>query len=216
MNVKQKEKLRSFLQLFFLLFVFVAVSFIVRKNLSFFEGFIDYSLLGVLIFIFLDILSIVLAPITSLPLIPLMSSLFGWFFTWVISVFSWTIGALIAFYLARSYGAPLISRLISLKSLRKLEKQIPQENEFWTILFLRIIIPVDILSYALGLFSKVSFTKYALATFIGVMPVTLVLSYAGSVSFKVQLILFGLFCLFIFIVLMIKEISKERKMLKKS
>jgi len=35
---------------------------------------------------------------------------------------------------------------------------------------LRMVLPVDILSYALGLFSNISFIRYMLATIIGVTP----------------------------------------------
>jgi len=47
-------------------------------------------------------------------------------------------------------------------------------------------IPVDILSYALGLFSKITLKRYFLATLIGVTPFAFVLAYVGTISFYYQ------------------------------
>jgi len=204
----------SIIEIVLILVLFFGLSFLVQRNLDFFRSFIDYSFWGVVVYFFIVILAIVVAPISSVPLIPLMSGIFGWVFTAVVSVFAWTAGSIIAFYLAREYGAPIISKFVSLKQLHKLEKKIPAEDAFWTVLLLRMIVPVDILSYALGLFSQIKFSKYVLATFIGIIPVTFILAYAGSVSFKMQMIIFGIVCVVAFVVLMTREVLNERKLKK--
>jgi uncharacterized membrane protein YdjX (TVP38/TMEM64 family) len=53
---------------------------------------------------------------------------------------------------------------------------------------LRIAIPVDLLSYALGLFSKVRYRDYALATIIGISPLAFILAYLGTLPFIFQMI----------------------------
>lgn len=208
----EKEKLKSFLEILFILVLFLGLSFLVQQNLQFFEKFIVYGFYGILIYFFIVILAIVLAPISSIPLIPLMTGIFGWVLTGIISVLAWTAGSVIVFFICRKYSVPLVSKLISMKQIRKIENKIPKEDIFWTILLLRIVVPVDILSYALGLFSKVSFKKYFWATFFGIIPVTFILAYAGSVSFKIQMAIFGLVVLVAFIVLMIRELLNERKL----
>lgn len=214
MNNERDNKLISSIELGLVLIMFFVISFLVQRNLEFFKQFINYNFLGVLIYIIIVIIAIIFAPISSIPLIPLMSGIWGWIFTGLISWLSWTAGAIIVFYISRKWGVTLVSKLIPIKSLRKIEKKIPTENEFWIILLLRMMIPVDILSYALGLFSDVSFAKYLLATAVGILPVTFLLAYAGAVSFKMQMIIFGLVVLIAFIVLMTREILEEKKLKK--
>jgi len=72
--------------------------------------------------------------------------------------------------------------------------------EFWWIVLLRAIIPVDALSYAIGLFSRVSLWKYSLATFIGMVPMAFIISYAGEALFLNNIKLF-LSYVFVFIIL---------------
>ena len=51
--------------------------------------------------------------------------------------------------------------------------------------------PVDVLSYALGLFSQIGFWSYFLATVIGVSPLAFGFAYLGEVSYIYQVV-FGL------------------------
>jgi uncharacterized membrane protein YdjX (TVP38/TMEM64 family) len=77
-----------------------------------------------------------------------------------------------------------------LKDIYSNEKKIPSENIFWAIVVLRMSVPVDILSYGLGLFSKINRKKYILATIIGVIPFAFLISYLGSLPVVYQLISF--------------------------
>ena len=51
-------------------------------------------------------------------------------------------------------------------------------------MLLRILIPVDILSYALGLISAMPLSHYILATAIGITPFSFIWSYAGEAAFS--------------------------------
>ena len=68
-----------------------------------------------------------------------------------------------------------------------------------------MIIPVDILSYALGLFSKIKFWPYVIATFIGVIPVTFLLAYIGSVPFIYQILAFLIVGIIILVGLIVRK-----------
>ncbi len=60
-----------------------------------------------------------------------------------------------------------------------LEKRIPKRNIFWLVVLWRMAVSVDVLSYVLGLVSKISFQDYVLATAIGVTPFGFFFAYAG-------------------------------------
>jgi len=49
-----------------------------------------------------------------------------------------------------------------------------------------MVIPVDILSYAVGLLSSMRLIPYAVATFIGVIPFSFVFAYGGAALFPTQ------------------------------
>jgi uncharacterized membrane protein YdjX (TVP38/TMEM64 family) len=200
-------KLKSLLELLIIVIIFIIITYVVQTNLIFFESLIGKNINGILIYLLVVILAMVVAPITSIPLIPLMSNIWGWVFTGVISIIGWTIGAIIVFLLCRRYGVDIIKKLISLNDIYALEKKFPKENLFLIVLFLRMIIPVDILSYALGLFTKMKFWPYTIATFIGIIPAAFLLAYVGSISAQFQIIVF----LIVGIIFMLGWIIQEKK-----
>ena len=159
-------KLKSLIGIIIIILFFILSSFIVQKYIDNITPLFNFGIYGMAIYVLITIVSIVLAPISSFPLIPLAANLYGWKISAILNIIGWSIGAIISFILARKYGVPLISKLISLNEIYKIEKLVPKENVFWSVVFLRMSIPVDILSYALGLFSKISFRAYILATII--------------------------------------------------
>lgn len=138
----------------------------------------------------------------------------GVFIAGLLSIIGWTIGSMIAFLLARKYGVSLIKKFIPLNKINKLEQKIPKENVFWGIVFLRMIIPVDILSYALGLFSKIKFKRFTLATLIGVSPFAFIWASLGIVPFVLQIVVLSAALIILLVGYLIKTDLKRRKKIK--
>ncbi len=203
-----KEKTKSFIGLLIILGLFILSSYLVRENIDLIKDLIGNDFLGILIYILITITAIVIAPISMMPLIPIASNIWGRVPTAIILIFGWTLGSIIVFYISRKYGVPLIKKFVSLEKINKLESKIPKENLFLDILLLRMIIPVDILSYALGLFSKVKFKTYFLATIIGLIPFAFVFSYLGTIPFYYQIL--GFFIVGIIITLIHEFYQKKR------
>ena len=181
------EKIKSFIGIFVIIILFIASTIIVRQYLDFFNQYFDIGFLGIIIYVLIVIISIVVASISAFPLIPIASNLWGWFTSGILNIIGWTIGSMIAFILARKYGVPLISKFIPMKRINKIENLVPKDNVFWTVVFLRMVIPVDILSYALGLFSKIGKKRYFFDTLVVVSPFAFVFSYIGVVNIYYQL-----------------------------
>lgn len=206
MKKSVKLKLSAIFSVILIVAVFILLSYLVQTNYSFFEGMIASNFSGMIIYIFLTIIGVVFAPVTVLPLIVVATSLWGWVLAAIITVFGWSTGSVIAFLIARKFGVPLIKRFMSLEKIYELEEKTLIGNNFLSVLFLRMIIPVDVLSYALGLFSKIKLAPYAIATVIGVAPFAFIFAYLGMVPFVYQIIL-GLLILIIFLLwLIIREI----------
>ena len=191
MRKNVRLKLWGLLWVFIFIFIFILLSYFVQTNFEFFEGLIIEGWIGMLSYVMLKIVATVVAPITVLPLIVLAAGLWGVWVAAFLTVLGWTIGSVIDFGLARKFGVPIIHRFIPLEEIYKFEDKVKVGNTFWSVVLLRMIIPVDILSYALGLFSRINFWKYVLATFIGVIPFAFAFAYLGGMSYVYQII-FGL------------------------
>lgn len=113
------------------------------------------------------IVPIIPGGIVSFAVIPI----FGWFATYLYTALGIFIGTSIAFWLGRIYREPLVAKFVSLKRVQELEKEISGKKEFMAILAFRLFtVPVvDISSYIAGL-TKISYRKFALATFLATVP----------------------------------------------
>jgi uncharacterized membrane protein YdjX (TVP38/TMEM64 family) len=148
------------------------------------------SLLAPFILITASFLEVIVAPISILPLLPPLSLIFGPFLAATYVLVGWLLGSMFAFYIARSYGRPVLGRFIELKNIEKYEKYVPKEMEFWWTFLIRFILQFDALSYAFGLFSKISFWKFSLATLLSFAPMVYVVSYAGEAFLQQNFSLF--------------------------
>jgi len=190
-----KGKIKSFIEIVLIIAIFIFFSYLVQSNLDFIEQIMRGDILGIVIYILVGILAMVFAPISTLPLLPIASNMWGWFFAGILTWISWIIGSIFSFILARTYGVLMIGKIIPLNKMARFEKMIPKKALFLDVLFLRMIIPADILSYFLGLFTNIDFKKYLLATLIGLIPVVFLLTYVGNLPFYYQIVLFLVVCI---------------------
>ncbi len=174
-------RLKHSLALGILLIALIALGFWQQQwDLTAIEQAIErHSILGPALYVAFLAICVVLLPLSSLPLLPIATRLWGVPATAALSILGWWIGCLIAFQVAR-YGRHWLEKITSLSAIDRIEKQIPADIGFFGIIIIRMILPVDITSYALGLFKHLKFSTYALASLIGIIPFAFVWSYAGG------------------------------------
>jgi len=187
---KYKKIIISSFALVLIAVLFLLSSYFSREYQLEIQNYIGNGFFGIMLFIFVNILAVVIAPFSTLPLIPVATSMWGWFLTGVYSIVAWTIGAQIAFYISRIFGKKLVYKIVSAEKIGEIEKRIPEKNTFWSLVLLRMIVPVDILSYAVGLFSKIKAKTFLATTFIGVIPFAFIFAYIGTLSSRIQIIVF--------------------------
>jgi uncharacterized membrane protein YdjX (TVP38/TMEM64 family) len=171
--------------------VLISAVLFVRSHAEPLKAFIDHNpVLGVFLYILLNILDAVVLPGATLPLIPVAAHAWGRVMAAVVTTAGWTAGSLVAFLIARQWGSPIVRKLTSMSRVRQLKKYIP-ENLFWSVVAMRLVMPMDVLSYVLGLFTDMSWPTYILATAMGVTPAAFVLVYVGKLSRAYDLITFG-------------------------
>ena len=183
----QKKQIISGWEILLIIIFFLLFSYLTKSNIDTLKSFMGQSYGSMFIFFCVTAMAVIIAPINSEPLIPLASNIWGWQIAGLLTLLGWTLGSLVAFVIARRYGISLLKKWVPIKKINELEKFIPHEHVFWSIVFLRMTIPADLFSYVLGLFSEISTKKYLLATFIGLVPFSFALAYVGELPLFYQL-----------------------------
>jgi len=70
--------------------------------------------------------------------------------------------------------------LFSLERLDRWIDRLSRRQAFWSIVMARIIFPVEMASYALGLIKTIPFQTHAGATFLGLIPFSVLWSIFGK------------------------------------
>ncbi|PIP61029.1 hypothetical protein COW99_06255 [Candidatus Roizmanbacteria bacterium CG22_combo_CG10-13_8_21_14_all_38_20] len=208
----KKENILSIIELLCVIIFFVVATFFAQKYAIEIKNSIGGGISGILLYIAINIFAVILAPISTLPLIPIASGMWGWFWAGIFSIIGWVVGAQIAFYISRRFGKPLVKKFVSLDKIGKIEDKIPEKNIFWTVVLLRMIIPVDLLSYGLGLFSKIKSIPFLFSTIFGVMPFAFIFAYVGTLSIKIQIII-GIEIMAAILVMLLYKKSSAKKIL---
>ena len=183
-------KIKSILGIILVAILFIAISYLSMQYEETLKTLIGEGPIGILTYFLITIIATVIAPVSALPLLPIAVLLWGWVNAAIITIAGWTIGSIIAFYLARKYGVKLVQKIINMEKIQYYENLIPKKQIFFSIIWMRIFLPVDLLSYLLGLFSRISLPLYSLATLIGVTPFGIIMSYAGSLPLTQQILFF--------------------------
>jgi len=164
----------------------------------------NYGTEGEILFIALAMMAVVIPVWSNIFLLPFGTMTWGPFLTALFCITGWFFGSVFSFYIARTYKEWLLTKYKSLRKYEFIDSLIPQEHVTFSLIFLRMTMPVDILSYGLGLFSKrISWRQNAVTTLIGITPFAFIFSYIGVFSTTTQVSVFGittvLFGLFIYI-----------------
>ncbi len=144
----------------------------------------EHLIIGAILLVFIRTLSNVLPAIPGGMIIFSAVPIFGWFVAFICNVVGILLGASIAFFLARVYREPLVSRFVSLNKIHQLGKQVSGKKQFMALVAFRLFtVPVvDISSYVIGL-TKISFPKFFSATFFATLP-TIATFYFGEEIYK--------------------------------
>jgi len=153
--------------------------------------FADNPVATSVIYVSAFVIATVVAPITATPLIPLAAGLLPPLAVALLSIVGWTIGAVIAFLIGRRLGRPFALKVVGEKAIAMYEREVPENMELFMFILLRMIIPVDVLSYVAGVVSRrLSLFTYIWATVVGIAPFSFIFAYSGAALWEGQ---FGLF-----------------------
>lgn len=148
--------------------------------------------LGIAAFVATSALAVLLPLLTNLPLVPFAVLAWGPWWTAVLLLLGWLIGAALSFTLGRHASAWILRHFPSVKRHADIDRLINPRHRMVSLVLLRMTFPVDVLSYALGLFSRrTTLLENALSTAMGAAPFAVLFGLFPTLSATAQLILFG-------------------------
>jgi uncharacterized membrane protein YdjX (TVP38/TMEM64 family) len=147
---------------------------------------------AVVVFVVTSIAAVLMPLLTNLPLVPIAVMAWGPWWTALLLLSGWVIGATLSFALGRHARGWILRHLPSVERHAQIDRLIHPRHRIASLIMLRMTFPVDVLSYALGLFSPATGAgDVALSTAIGAAPFALLFALFPILSTTTQLMIFG-------------------------
>ncbi len=151
-----------------------------------------HSRLGIATFVATSMLAVLAPMLSNLPLVPLAVLMWGPWWTASLLLLGWVAGAALSFVLGRHARAWILRRFPSVARHADIDRLIHPQYRVGSLVLLRMTFPVDVLSYALGMFSRnTTLSQNVVSTLLGAAPFALAFALFPTLSFTVQLIVFG-------------------------
>jgi uncharacterized membrane protein YdjX (TVP38/TMEM64 family) len=126
-----------------------------------------------------------------------------------LTTFGWTAGSLIAFALARRYGRRVVCYFVEECKIDNWANILPKRALFWYLIFARIFLPIDMISYAVGVFTNMTWPSYIIATIAGSAVSAAIFSFGARLPITWQVIV-GLLAI-IFVIFYYERFKKNFK-----
>jgi uncharacterized membrane protein YdjX (TVP38/TMEM64 family) len=127
--------------------------------------------LAMVLFVLTSVVAVLLPMLSNLPLVPFAALAWGPWWTAGLLLGGWIVGATLSFVLGRRIGDIILRRFPSVRRHADIDRLIHPRHRLLSLVMLRMTFPVDVLSYALGLFSRTTRAwDVALSTALGGAP----------------------------------------------
>jgi len=137
-----------------------------------------HPLLGRLAFVLFSSLSVLLGPVTTIPLVPAALLIWSVESTVALLLGGWLVGNIGAYAIGYFWGRPLVRKLIAETKLQKWEEILDKAGTIPLMILFRIAMPSET-GYIFGIM-RYKFAKYLLVTFVSELPFALLAGYASS------------------------------------
>lgn len=152
----------------------------------------EHALLGAVVFFASAVVAVLMPMLTNLPLLPVAVLAWGPAWTAALLLSGWIVGAAIAFALGRHARAQILKRLPSVQRHAGIDRLVHPRHRLASLVLLRMSFPVDVLSYALGMFSsQTTAAQNATSTALGAAPFAVLFSLFPTLSATAQWAVFG-------------------------
>ncbi len=162
-----------------------------------------YYFLGIFVFLMLSVISAILSPFSSVPLIPIVITVWGNVLTMFILMLGWVLGSIVSYFLGSFTGYSLLKKIFSTKKVEQYKQLLFPRINFLTVILFRVAVPTEIAGYLLGTI-KYNFLKYIFATTIVEALFAVIVVYSGEAFMNANK---GRFIFFIFLIIFLTSIS---------
>lgn len=133
---------------------------------------------GPVALVLLGIVQVLVAPLPGYPIVLVSGVLFGTFWGAIYANLGILLAGMLAAWLARLYGRPLVDRFVEKAHFERVERLLENDNPwFW---FLVLFLPTGDLPYFAAGLSRVSMRNYFFALCAARLPFTFALTYAAA------------------------------------
>ncbi len=151
-----------------------------------------HSTLGMSVFLVSSAVAVLLPMLTNLPLLPLAVLAWGPGLSALILLLGWVLGAGLSFLLGRHARAGILRRFPSVQRHAEIDRLIHPRHRLLSLVMLRMTFPVDVLSYALGMFSRsTTLLENLTSTALGGAPFAILFALFPTLSGNAQWAVFG-------------------------
>jgi uncharacterized membrane protein YdjX (TVP38/TMEM64 family) len=131
----------------------------------------SHPVAGVLVFFATSAVAVVLPMASNLPLVPLAVLAYGPGWTALLLLAGWIAGSAASFLLGRWARGWILAHFPSVQRHANIDRLVHPRHRMLSLISLRMTFPVDVLSYALGLFSeRTTLVQVVLSTTLGAAP----------------------------------------------
>jgi uncharacterized membrane protein YdjX (TVP38/TMEM64 family) len=143
----------------------------------------SFGVLAPVVFVFIQMLQIIIAPIPGNITGMVGGAIFGVYKGFALSALGLFIGSIFAYYLAKIYGRKLIYKLVNNQELEKYENMLNGDKGIMIIFgfFILPFFPDDILCFLAGL-AGVDITKFIVMVLFGRIPGMYIASVVGNAA----------------------------------
>ncbi len=175
--------------IFTIIATLLVISYLVITNTDFYllldnsaflkQQLIALGVFGPVLIILLMVIAIVMSPLPSAPIALVAGAVYGHVWGSLYVLVGASLGAFIAFFIARLLGYDVLKRWFGGKLATS---WVNSPNALTAIIFISRLMPFvsfDMVSYAAGL-TSISFWRFAIATVAGIAPASFALAHFGS------------------------------------
>ena len=155
------------------------------------EALAAHGRMGIVVFVGTSILAVLIPVLTNLPLVPLAVLAWGPWWTAILLLSGWVVGAALSFTLGRHARALILRHFPAVTRHANIDRLIHPRHRLWSLVLLRMTFPVDVLSHSLGLFSRsTTLTENVVSTAVGAAPFAVMFALFPTLSVTAQVIVF--------------------------
>jgi uncharacterized membrane protein YdjX (TVP38/TMEM64 family) len=150
----------------------------------------NHLFLGGLIFFAISVVSVLISPFSSVPLIPSAIMAWGSFLTLSLLFPAWVVGGILAYFIGSLTQEKILKRFISFEKVEYYKKRISPRSQFLLVFIFQTVTPSEISSYTLGII-RYDFEKYLAVIVLSDLLFAFFIVYATSALISGKIFLFA-------------------------